>query len=531
MPHTGWQGRLSGMFRASWWRVVAAAGVVALAAEMALLAGADPAAATPLRAARPAAPVLVFSPAPYDYGQVSDGQVATQTFTLANSGNKATGHLRVRLSGPAAFTITGDHCRGTRLRPDRTCTITVQFAPASAGQQAATLTAASLGHRASVSDALTGTGTSLGLAPAQIYWTSATGIWAANLDGSSPHAIVTSLTSLNSPAGVAVDSSHLYWADSGTDTINEASLDGTGPHSIVTGRIFPVGVAVSGSHIYWSDEGNLTEGSGSIWEANLDGSDPHAVVTGQNGPDAVAVGAGHLYWADNGLNDEAGDGTIWEANLDGSSPHTIVTGQSLGGGMAADTSHLYWSSLGDTPDSATIDEAGLDGTSPHPIVTSLNSPAGVASNASNIYWTDADAGTINQANPDGTSPHTIVTGQAAPTLFMAVTPAAPQLAFTPAPFSYGQVSTGQAATQEFTLFNSGETATGPLTVTVSGSAAFTVTSDTCTGTSLGPGQPCLVTVRFAPPSAGPAAATLMTASQDPAATATDALSGTGVGAG
>ena len=129
MPHTGWSGRLSGMFRASWWRVVAAAGVVALAAEMALLAGAVPGGGCAAAGCPPAAPGLVFSPAPYDYGQVSDGQVATQTFTLANSGNKATSHLRVRLSGPAAFTITGDHCRGTRLRPDRTCTITVQFAP------------------------------------------------------------------------------------------------------------------------------------------------------------------------------------------------------------------------------------------------------------------------------------------------------------------------------------------------------------------------------------------------------------------
>jgi hypothetical protein len=193
MPHTGGPGQLTGMFSASW-RWVAAPGAVALAAGMALVAGAGPVAAVPLRAGRPAAPVLVFSPAPYDYGPVSDGQAATQTFTLANSGRKATGQLRVRLSGPAAFTITSDHCRGTHLRPAGTCTITVRFAPASAGQQAATLTAASQGHRASASDTLTGTGTSLGLAPAQVYWTSGNAIWAANLDGSSPHAIVTSST-------------------------------------------------------------------------------------------------------------------------------------------------------------------------------------------------------------------------------------------------------------------------------------------------------------------------------------------------
>jgi hypothetical protein len=490
------------------------------------VAGAGPAAAAPLRAGRPPAPVLRFRPAPYDYGPVSDGQAATQTFTLANSGRKAAGPLRVRLTGTAAFTITGDHCRGTHLRPAGTCTIRVRFAPAGAGQQAATLTAASQGHHASASDALTGTGISLGLASAQIYWPSGHAIWAANLDGSSPHAIVTSSTD---PEGLAVDSSHLYWADGTVGTINEASLDGTGPHAIVTGRQLPLGMAVSGSHIYWSDQGDRADRAGSIWEAGLDGSDPHAVVTGQSLPTAVAVAAGHLYWADDG-NDAAGDGTIWEAGLDGSSPHTIITGQTLGDGVAADTSHLYLSSLDDTAGNATIDEAGLDGTGLHPIVTGLDQPAGVASNASNVYWADAHDGTINQADPDGTSPHPIVTGQTTPA-WVAVTPAAPQLAFTPAPFGYGGVSTGQAAAQEFTLFNSGEAATGPLTVTVSGSAAFTVTSDTCTSASLAPGQRCLVTARFTPASAGPATATLIAASQEPTATAADALSGTGVGAG
>ena len=195
--------------------------------------GAAPAAAAPVRAARPAAPVLVFSPAPYDYGQVSVGKAATQTFTLVNSGRKATGQLRMRLSGPAAFAITSDHCRGTHLRPGGACTIMVRFAPASASQLAATLTAASQGHHTSASDALTGTGTSLGVAPAQIYWTSFDTIWVANLDGSSPHAIITGLTE---PLGVAVNTSNLYWADTRAGTINEASRDGTGPHAIVTGR-------------------------------------------------------------------------------------------------------------------------------------------------------------------------------------------------------------------------------------------------------------------------------------------------------
>ena len=74
------------------------------------------------------------------------------------------------------------------------------------------------------------------------------------------------------------------------------------------------------------------------------------------------------------------------------------------------------------------------------------------------------------------------------------------LVFAPSPYSYGQVAAGQTASQTFTLSNPGRSATGRLTVTLAGAAAFTITGDTCK--SLPPGKRCAVTVRFAP--AGPA---------------------------
>jgi hypothetical protein len=53
---------------------------------------------------------------------------------------------------------------------------------------------------------------------------------------------------------VAVDGSHLYWADGAdangdahTGTINEAGLDGSNPTSLVSGQDYPIGVAVSSS--------------------------------------------------------------------------------------------------------------------------------------------------------------------------------------------------------------------------------------------------------------------------------------------
>lgn len=103
------------------------------------------------------------------------------------------------------------------------CTVTVQFAPASAGTVTATLTAANNKHTVLASDALTGTGAS----PGHLYWTDpeADTIYEASLDGASPRPIV---TGQNGPSGMALDSSHIYWADDPSGTIMRASLDGTG---------------------------------------------------------------------------------------------------------------------------------------------------------------------------------------------------------------------------------------------------------------------------------------------------------------
>ena len=61
----------------------------------------------------------------------------------------------------------------------------------------------------------------------------------------------------------------------------------------------------------------------------------------------------------------------------------------------------------------------------------------------------------------------------------AAQPRPPVLAFTPSPFDYGQVAAGQAASRTFTLANTGGQATGRLRVTLAGSAAFTITGDSC----------------------------------------------------
>ena len=92
-------------------------------------------------------------------------------------------------------------------------------------------------------------------------------------------------------------------------------------------------------------------------------------------------------------------------------------------------------------------------------------------------------------------------------------------------FSYDTVAGGSTTRQTFTLTNSGGSASAVLTVTVTG-PAFTVQSDTCTGTSLGPRKSCTVTVAYKPGTGGGTdTGTLTAIGNKAAATASLKLSG------
>jgi hypothetical protein len=131
------------------------AGVAAVAVAATLPAAAAAQAVTQ-------APVLGFTPTAngvHDYGAVDVGQTASQTFTLTNSGGSATGALTIALAGAPAFDKTADSCTETSLGPRKSCSVTVEYAPTSAGQgDTAMLTAT--GKKPAATSSLTLTGAS-----------------------------------------------------------------------------------------------------------------------------------------------------------------------------------------------------------------------------------------------------------------------------------------------------------------------------------------------------------------------------------
>jgi streptogramin lyase len=332
----------------------------------------------------------------YDYGTVPVGQTISQLFTLTNNGGSASAALTVSISGSPMFTVTSDACSATSLGPGRSCGVVVQFDATSSGQLTATLTANGRKELATASITLIGTGA----ARRHVYWTNSTypgTIGRADSDGQ--NANQSFITGVSIPIGIAVNSTHIYWANFNTSSIGRADRDGQNVNqSFITGGANSSGVAIDGSHIYWANVN-----SGTIGRADLDGQNVNQnFITGLYFPNSVAVDGSHIYWA-NSLQGGRENTTIGRADLDGQNVNQSFITSARPYGVVVDGSHIYWANQpywAYQPDDA-IGRADLDGQNVNEsFITGPSSPYGVAVDGSHVYWTNSN-GTIGRADLDG----------------------------------------------------------------------------------------------------------------------------------
>jgi hypothetical protein len=229
------------------------------------------------------------------------------------------------------------------------------------------------------------------------------------------------------PRYVAVDSEYVYWTNTadGKDhhgTIGRAKIGAGGSVEVkpqlIIGASKPQGIAINTSHIYWAD--NNTGSSPSIARAELDGNGVQERFCDHcgNGTEyfGVALSESHVYFIGHlsGLHDSY----VYSFPLEGGSVDGFIyLGHDKAQGVTADGSHVYWSVRdaqgGDgknTPlqpsaigRAAFSDFAGPGGCALRPtceveFVVPEGDLGGLASDGKRLYWSVNGEGAANPGN-------------------------------------------------------------------------------------------------------------------------------------
>lgn len=197
-------------------------------------------------------------------------------------------------------------------------------------------------------------------------------------------------------AGIAVDDTHIYWANPTRGSIGRAGLDGSGvEEDFVAGVGQPRWVAVDDEYVYWTNAGAAEgPGEGTIGRARLDGGAPEPdFISGASKPQGIAINDSHIFWANDGTH------AIARAKIDGSEVEPVF--HFLGvvevpQGVALDDSHIYWTVNSPT---SYVSRSDLDGShETFRFIGANEELRGIAVDGDHVYWASQGGHVVGRAN-------------------------------------------------------------------------------------------------------------------------------------
>ncbi len=223
-----------------------------------------------------------------------------------------------------------------------------------------------------------------------VYWTTFTtpgGVLKVPLGGGS----ATTLASPVSAGFIAVDSANVYWTSQVGfgGSVMKVPLGGGGSTTLDADAGFnPFSIAVDSTSVYWIQEGN-GPAVGTVMKVPLGGGTPLTLASAQAAPLRLTIDSTNVYWTNGGsIGTNSGDGAVLKIPLGGGALTTLASGQFSPSGIAVDSTNVYWTNGGLNNGSATgtVMKVPLGGGTPTPIVSGQVNPGPIVVDSTSAYW-------------------------------------------------------------------------------------------------------------------------------------------------
>jgi hypothetical protein len=149
--------------------------------------------------------------------------------------------------------------------------------------------------------------------------------------------------SLDNPQGIAVDATHIYWANQGDDTLmrmpftkNGDDIQAGAVETLIEEEHAPFAIAVDVTSVYW------TSLDGDVKKIPLAGGTVTTLASGQGEPHGIAIDATYVYWT------SMTDGKVMKVKIGGGDPVLVEDEQQAPVGIAVDATNIYWANQGGT---------------------------------------------------------------------------------------------------------------------------------------------------------------------------------------
>ena len=215
------------------------------------------------------------------------------------------------------------------------------------------------------------------------------------VSANSPVTPTTVASSQGQPAGIAVDSTNIYWIDqvaydggSGEGSLMKLSLAGGAPISLATGIGNAFQLAINSTNAYFGGGNSVNDAEFTV---PLAGAGPTAATTVSSGTFdsfGIALDAANVYWTD------VEGGNIMYAPLSAinAAPTILASGQGTVGNssgyplnIAVDATSVYWT----TRQGGTVMKVAKSGGTPVTLASGSGWAGAIAVDSTYVYWIDA----------------------------------------------------------------------------------------------------------------------------------------------